>query len=104
MDDDFGNVAEVKTFHAFCKRLLHEKKGGFDLIPFLNNLIEEDSEILGYFYSDFSDHFQLLNEGSQQISFYINRGNYYNAVCFDDSVYRVLKISETDPEFIPKFD
>ncbi|MHA1280351.1 MAG: UvrD-helicase domain-containing protein [Candidatus Helarchaeota archaeon] len=104
MEDDFGNIAEVKTFHSFCKKLLHEKKGGFELFPFLKKLIEEDSEFLGYFFSNFSDHFQLLNEGSQQIPFYISRGDYYLAVCFDDSVYRVLRISETDPNFIPRYD
>lgn len=104
MDDDFGDLAEVKTFHAFCKKLLHKKEGGFELFPFLDQLIEEDSDLLGFFYSEFSNHFQLLNEGSQQISFYITRGNYYNAVSFDDSVYRVLMISETDPDFIPKYD
>ncbi|QRN82723.1 ATP-dependent helicase [Chloroflexota bacterium] len=104
MDDDFGDLAEVKTFHAFCKKLLHEKEGGFELFPFLEQLIEEDSDLLGFSYSNFSNHFQLLNEDSQQISFYITRGNYYNAVSFNDSVYRVLKISETDPDFIPKYD
>ena len=33
MEDDLGDLAEVKTFHAFCKRLLHEKRGGFELYP-----------------------------------------------------------------------
>jgi len=104
MEDDFGNLAEVKTFHAFCKKLLHEKSGGFELYPFLTKIIIEDSILLGYHFHDFTDHFQLLEEGSQQIEFYLRRGNYYNAVCFDDSVYRVLKISESDPDFIPRYD
>ncbi len=104
MDTDFGNFAEVKTFHAYCKKLLHEKRGGFELYPFLTQIVIEDSNFLGYHFSDFTNHFQLLKKDSQQILFYINRGDYYNAVCFDDSVYRVLKISETDPDFIPRYD
>ena len=104
MSDDFGNLAEVKTFHAFCKKLLHEKRGGFELYPFLTQIIKEDAALLGYYFCDFSDHFQLLEDDSQHIDFYIRRGNYYNAVCFDDSVYRVLKISEEDPDFIPRYD
>jgi superfamily I DNA/RNA helicase len=104
LENELGSLAEVKTFHAFCKKLLHEKKGGFDLYPFLTEIINEDSVILGYQPCDFSKHFQLLNEDSPLINFYLDRGNYYNAVCFDDSVYRVLKISETDPNFIPRYD
>lgn len=104
LENELGSLAEVKTFHAFCKKLLHEKKGGFDLYPFLTEIINEDSVILGYQPCDFSKHFQLLEEDSPLINFYLDRGNYYNAVCFDDSVYRVLKISETDPNFIPRYD
>lgn len=104
LENELGSLAEVKTFHAFCKKLLHEKKGGFDLYPFLTEIINEDSVILGYQPCDFSKHFQLLDEDSPLINFYLDRGNYYNAVCFDDSVYRVLKISETDPNFIPRYD
>lgn len=104
LENELGSLAEVKTFHAFCKKLLHEKKGGFDLYPFLTEIINEDSVILGYRPCDFSKHFQLLDEDSPLINFYLDRGNYYNAVCFDDSVYRVLKISETDPNFIPRYD
>lgn len=104
MEDDLGDLAEVKTFHAFCKRLLHEKRGGFELYPFLTEIIIEDSRFLGLHFIDFQNRFQLLDEESPQIDFYIHRGNYYNAVCFDDSVFRVLKIVQTEPEFIPSYD
>jgi len=31
---DLGEVVEVKTFHAYCKKLLHERNGRVELIPF----------------------------------------------------------------------
>ncbi len=104
MESDLVDLAEVKTFHAFCKKLLHEKKGGFELYPFLTEIIIEDSSFLGPNFVDFKKHFQLLDEESPKIDFYLRRGNYYNAVCFDDSVFRVLKIVQIEPDFIPSYD
>jgi superfamily I DNA/RNA helicase len=104
LNDDLKDLAEVKTFHAFCKKLLHEKMGGFELYEFLTKIIKEDSKLLGFHFRGFTDHFQLLNEDSPEIYFYLLRGDYYNAVCFDDSVYRVLKILRQNPNFLPRYD
>ena len=35
MRGEFGDIAEVKTFHAYCKMLLHQRFGSVDLSPFL---------------------------------------------------------------------
>ena len=104
MEKDLGELAEVKTFHAFCKKLLHEKRGGFELFPFLNQIIYEDAECLGISLSNFSNAFQTLQEDSEEIKFYLSRGNYYNSVCFDDSVYRVYKESQINSSFIPQYN
>ena len=38
----FGDLAEVKTFHAYCKKLLHKQNGKVELFPYLTKIIEED--------------------------------------------------------------
>ena len=36
MESEFGELAEVKTFHAYCKKLLHEKLRWNRLFPLLD--------------------------------------------------------------------
>ena len=89
MDSTFGDLAEVKTFHAFCKKILHEQNGKVELIPFLTKIIEEDAKFLELWLNDFDQKFQMLDEQSSEVSFYLKRGDYYDAVSFNDSVYRL---------------
>jgi len=103
MESEFGELAEVKTFHAYCKKLLHQKRGGIELFPFLTQVIEEDATLLDLALSDFKDAFQTLDEQSNEIEFYLERGDYYNAVSFDDSVYRVYKAVQEDARFLPQY-
>lgn len=103
MTEDLGELAEVKTLHAYCKKLLHERKGAVKLSPHLNTIIEEDGGILGYDTSSVTKDFHELNEDSDAIEFYLTRGDYYKAVSFDDSVYRVLQIARGDESFIPSY-
>jgi superfamily I DNA/RNA helicase len=98
-----GQVAEVKTFHAFCKKLLHRAYGGFVLSPFLTQVIAEDSKYLDLRHSHFDIAFQTLDEGSGEIAFYLERGDYYDAVSFNDSVYRVLLAVRKNAGFLPKY-
>jgi len=104
MDAEFGHEAEAKTFHAYCKMLLHQAYGGFLLSPFLTQVITEDSRSLGYRFAQFDPAFQTLNEEAEEIQFYLRRGDYYDAVSFNDSVYRVLQIAKQQPDFIPTYD
>jgi len=46
MAAELGPVAEVKTFHAYCKKLLYERRGGLVLFPLLTQIIEEDAKAL----------------------------------------------------------
>ena len=103
MERELEGLAEVKTFHAYCKKLLHEKHGGMELFPFLTQVMHEDAKFLDQALFDFDNAFQTLDEESDEISFYLRRGDYYNAVSFNDSVYRVLKGAQEDPRFIPQF-
>ncbi|MFC1948339.1 UvrD-helicase domain-containing protein, partial [Chloroflexota bacterium] len=98
------DLAEVKTFHAYCKKILHEQNGKVDLYPFLTQIIEEDAYNLGLILKDFDKQFQLLNEDSPEVNFYIDRGDYYEAVSFNDSVYRLYRILLDEPDIVPSFD
>jgi len=103
MDTEFGDQAEAKTFHAYCKMLLHHAYGGFLLSPFLTQVIIEDSLSLGHPFTQFDLAFQTLNEEAEEIRFYLRRGDYYDAVSFNDSVYRVLQIARQQADFIPTY-
>lgn len=103
MEAELWDLAEVKTFHAYCKKLLHEKYGGIVLFPFLTQVIEEDSIFLGLNLSDFDEAFQTLDDESEEVRFYIERGDYYEAVSFNDSVYRVLMAVQEDESFLPQY-
>jgi hypothetical protein len=104
MGTKFGNHAEVKTFHAYCKKVLHAQNGKVEIAPFLTKLIEKDAELLANNLSHFDARFQTLDEASPQIAFHLKRGDYYEAVGFDDSVYRLYKMLQRDAEILPAFD
>ena len=68
MEDELGELAEFKTFHAYCKKLLHEKYGRIVLFPFLTQVIKEDSVFLGLNLGNFDEAFQTLDEASEEVS------------------------------------
>ena len=91
MEKELSDYSEVKTFHAYCKKLLHQQNGRVDLFPFLTKVIQLDSEYLNLELSNFDDKFQILADDSPEVNFYLNRGDYYEAVSFNDSVYRLYR-------------
>jgi superfamily I DNA/RNA helicase len=104
MAGSLGAYAEVRTFHEFCKKILHENKGGFFLYPKLTAIIKEDSQHLNLDCGNFDDKFQQLDESGNEISFYLKRGDYYNTVAFNDSVYRMWRELQRDPKILSDFD
>ncbi|MBW8050733.1 MAG: ATP-dependent helicase [Cytophagales bacterium] len=104
MAGSLGAFAEVRTFHEFCKKILHERRGGFFLYPKLTDIIREDSQHLNVECGNFDDKFQMLDESGNEISFYLKRGDYYNTVSFNDSVYRMWRELQRDPEILSVFD
>lgn len=104
MEGSLGAYAEVRTFHEFCKKILHETRGGFLLYPKLTTIIEEDAKHLNVYCKNFDGKFQTLDESGNEISFYLKRGDYYNTVAFNDSVYRMWRELQRTPDIISSFD
>ena len=114
MAKDLGDLAEVRTFHSYCRKLLHKLpsegiNSNFYFFPKLDQVVLSDSEV---FYSKvqgnkslptdiYQKAFQSLIENDGRIEFFLQRANYYNAVGFDDSVYRVLCCFRKNPNVIP---
>lgn len=99
-----GGIAEVKTFHAFCKKILHQEKGRVDIVVCLTDIIKSDAKILNLPFKEFDKKFQCLEEGSPEIIFYLKRGDYYKAVSFNDSVYRLLNLIKDGKVLLPNYD
>lgn len=104
MEKELSDFAEVKTFHAFCKKILHEKIGRVDLVPFLTKVISNDAKLLNYSYNKFDEKFRCLKDDSPEIRFYLIRGDYYKSVAFDDSVYRLLQHIKNGNVNLPYFN
>lgn len=101
-----GHLASVSTFHSFCSSALYRNEGlrrglsdNFKQRPKLASFIKEDWELAGkgpapLFVKKMCS---LTLEGDEE-TFYLARGNYYDAVDFDDSVYRVYRQLKDAPE------
>jgi superfamily I DNA/RNA helicase len=104
MESKLSNTAEVKTFHAYCKKVLHEQKRRVESAPFLSKIIQRDAQLLKNGLSEFDSKFQTLQENSRELSFHIARGDYYQAAGFDDAVYRLYKLLQQNSDILPTFD
>jgi superfamily I DNA/RNA helicase len=99
LERSLGDVAGVFTLHGYCQQLLRRVaalRGGltadFRCFPGLASLIKEDWYWLkGSGAPKFIDLMRKLDCSAEQEAFYFERADYYNAVDYDDSVYRVQK-------------
>ncbi len=95
---DLLGLADVFTFHAHCKQLLHRnpylREGlseNFRVFPKLPSLAKSDWSIL-HAGDQMPPHFvKLMRQAVDDIAtrFFLDRSNYYDAVSFDDMVFRV---------------
>ena len=102
-----GDLAESYTFHGYCKKLLHKISvdgidTNFHYYPKLPILIKTDADLIGIDLDKFDEAFQTLTE-DDRIGFYLERGDYYNAVSHNDAVYRVLKHFQSGSASLPSF-
>lgn len=109
--------ADVRTFHSFSLGTLHEiavdgLSPRFHSFPRLAEIIEADSAILyqvgaiarAFTSMALEDSFRLLNDAEPSLGFFLDRANYYDAVGFDDTVYRVVLHFRNHPDAIPCFE
>jgi superfamily I DNA/RNA helicase len=112
LEGSLGDAAGVFTLHGYCQQLLHrreELRGGlsakFRCYPGLASLIKQDWEYLrgskAPLFIDLMRHLECL---ADQENFYLERANYYDAVDFDDSVYRVQSRLTADGSLTPTYD
>jgi len=103
---DLLGLAEVKTFHSFCKsRLCSIKSDGFDYYPNLFEIICSDFGILGsepYKKNILEGCFYDLKD-EEVIKSTLNICDYYRASGHSDSAFRVIKFFEAHPKYIPVY-
>jgi superfamily I DNA/RNA helicase len=98
LENDLGGLAQVFTLHSYCLGLLHRNPAlrgslspDFRCCPGLASLIVEDWELIKRSNAPrFVGEMRSLSE-ENQIPFYLARGEYYDAVDFDDTVYRAYE-------------
>jgi superfamily I DNA/RNA helicase len=98
LEEDLRGLAQVSTLHSYCLGLLHRNpslRGALsrDLrcCPGLASLIAEDWQIIKQDTApQFVGEMRALSD-ENHIPFYLDRGEYYDAVDFDDTVYRAYK-------------
>lgn len=107
---DLGHLSRAYTFHAYCHLLLRRQpelrgalRDDFLYFPKLVHLVKADWVIVR---DEEAPHFvalmRLLDRGAA-LDFYVDRGNYYQAVSFDDSVFRIHEALTARPESIPQY-
>jgi superfamily I DNA/RNA helicase len=92
-----GDSAEVKTFHGFCRKLLHSTDvpgitQGVDYLPAFPEVVAEDIQVLrrhAVSSEDLETAFMLMDDSDGLVASALAVGNYYNAVGHPDAVYRV---------------
>jgi hypothetical protein len=104
------DVADVFTFHGFCKYQLHRHpvdglNSGWHYYPRLLELTAYDLALVGNPWSkdDLTRALHTLDEAGGEISEVLRLGSYYNAVHHTDVVYRVLRHFDRHKDEIPTF-
>lgn len=112
LEGSLGDAAGVLTLHGYCQQLLHRHEGlrgglsaDFRCYPGLASLIKQDWEYLRRSKAPlFVDLMRHLDCPAEQENFYLERANYYDAVDFDDSVYRVQSRLAADGSLTPTYE
>jgi superfamily I DNA/RNA helicase len=109
--ESLGDLATVQTLHGYCQSLLHrrpELRAGltenFSCLPGLASLIKSDWEFIrGEPAPPFVGLMRDLAD-DDGIEFYLGRSDHYDAVDFDDSVYRTYVGLAAAPGAVQGYD
>lgn len=104
-----GNLAKVNTFHSYSFYLLKKYNNlaygldkNFNFYPAIEKIIISDWKLQNGQIIKFNSLFQKLQEGEETV-FFLERTNYYNAVGFDDAIYRLFKSLNSEKQFPEEF-
>jgi superfamily I DNA/RNA helicase len=111
LDRSLGDAAQVFTLHGYCQYLLrrhenlrHGLSENFLCYPGLRSLVEIDwAWLKGSSSPEFVKLMRDLTCTPEQKTFYRDRTNYYDAVDFDDSVFRTYEELAADVASIPEY-
>lgn len=111
LERSLSDFAKVFTLHGYCQSLLRRQRAtrpgltaNFHCLPGLASLIKGDWTILKRkAVPQFIGKMRNL-EKDEDLEFYLSRANYYDAVDFDDSVFRVYRRFKDDPTLIQGYD
>jgi ATP-dependent DNA helicase UvrD/PcrA len=109
LKNHLDGVAEVNTFHGYCKYLMHQHVVGLegaDLYPLLCELLVGDLAVTGRrrtTSAEVEEHLHRLALEDGLIAEVLGAADYYNAVSFPDLVYRVLEYFRENPEDVPEY-
>jgi superfamily I DNA/RNA helicase len=111
LEEKLGEYALVFTFHGYCHYLLRKHDNlrlglqeNFEYFPPLETLIKKDwTTVFQKNHPNFRREFRLLHR-LEPTQFFLDRSNYYNAVSFDDSVFRVYESLKNSPKIDISYD
>lgn len=112
LDRDLSHLADVFTFHSYCKQLLHKNPNlreglteKFAVFPQLATLIKSDWSFC-YPNIEVPQFVKLMRSTTRDSawSFFLNQSNYYDAVSFDDMIFRVYSKLLTAPHNAERYD
>lgn len=111
LEEKLGDLAEVRTFHRFCRRLLHTNvphglSAGFDYFPALAGILASDASVLldsKVSIWDVEAVLHLLDEENPILLSVLQSGEYCDAVGHTDAVYRMVRFFDRHPENIPLY-
>ena len=102
LKEALGDLADVFTFHGYCKRQMHLNTtesllNPLDYYPLFLDLVVFDLRLLGrpgVTKDDVASAFHSLDDGAGLITDTLRLGDYYGAVSHTDVVYRMLRFFE----------
>src|SRR5262245_13702908 len=112
LERNLGDISQVFTLHGYCQSLLRRSKKlrnglseSFHCYPGLRRILPQDWVFLrGTPAPAFVQLMRDLECTDEQKQFCFDRTNYYDAVDFDDSVYRSFSQMVDDKNLVPTYE